>query len=671
MIETAEVIVMGAGVQGASLAFHLAQRGARVIVVERETVAAGATGRSSGFVRMHYDLASDARLAWASFPYFDDWPAMVGHGDCAFVRTGFLQIMPDDLADNARANVATQQAIGIDTHVVGPADVADLVPGIATGDFALAVHEPRSGYADPSGTAAGFLAAARALGARVVQDCPAIRVLVEGERVAGVETTRGRFGAPIVVDVAGAWAAALARTVGVEIPVQTWRHDTAYFGLPAGRTSDFPIVIDEINEVYFRPEGHETMLVGLEGGNDTGGSPDRPLSSPRPDLVEDMVRRVCARVPWMADGTLRSSHGGQDGITPDQHGILGQAGPDGFYLACGFSGTGFKTAPAIGRCMTELILDGRATTVDIGAYSVERFAAGRPLVGEHPVSTAVALMADPTETAAARRARLEDTFAREDDFGVVLILILLTIVSFAAANGAIGQLVSVALSGGTLLFVLHTAGARKRPFRIAAVIVTLAVLGTAIALIAGDAQIGRSAASLVGLLLAVVAPLVILRRIVMSPRITVRLVFGALAIYLLFGLAYAYLFPLISILTDAPFFVQTATPESIDYAYFSYTTLATIGYGDFTAATSVGRMIAVSEGLVGQLFLVSAVALLVGNVGRTLRPSPPTDAPPAVRRGGHSARTMTASPSRSASRSDFGGLMVTPWPLADEPRPAT
>ena len=221
-----------------------------------------------------------------------------------------------------------------------------------------------------------------------------------------------------------------------------------------------------------------------------------------------------------------------------------------------------------------------------------------------------------------RRARLESALSREDDFGVVLILILLTIVSFSAAAGAIGQLVSVGLSGGTLLFVLHTAGARKGTFRTAAVIVILAVLGTGIALVAGDDEIGRSAASLVGLLLAIVAPLVILRRIIVSPRITVRLVLGALAIYLLFGLAYAYLFPLIAIVTKTPYFVQTSTPESIDYAYFSYTTLATIGYGDFTAADSLGRMVAVSEGLVGQLFLVSAVALLVGNIGRTLRPMP-------------------------------------------------
>ena len=127
------------------------------------------------------------------------------------------------------------------------------------------------------------------------------------------------------------------------------------------------------------------MLVGLEAGNVVGGSPDRPLASASPEIVEDMVRRVCARVPWMADGTFRTAHGGQDGITTaDQRPILGRAGPDGFYLACGFSGTGFKTAPAVGACLAELILDGAATTVDISGYALERFESGRLLVGDHP-----------------------------------------------------------------------------------------------------------------------------------------------------------------------------------------------------------------------------------------------------------------------------------------------
>ena len=387
MTQTADVIVVGAGVQGASLAFHLARRGTRVIVLERGSVAGGATGRSSGFVRMHYDLESESRLAWASFPYFRDWAEVVGEGDCGFVRTGFVQIVSRALVDNLRANVATQRRIGIETGLVGPAELAALVPGMVTDDIEVAAYEPGSGYADPTGTAAGFLAAARRHGARLAQGCRVDAIAVEGDRVTGVTTGRGRFDAPVVVDAAGAWAGELAATAGVRVPVQAWRHDTAYFGLPDGRTSDFPIVIDHIGSVYFRPEGRELMLVGLETANEVGGSPDRPLAGIHEGSVDEMIERVCARVPWMEAGTFRTAHGGQDGITPDQRAILGGAGPDGpdgLYLACGFSGTGFKTAPAIGACIAELILDGRTTTADISDFALARFAEGRHLVGEHP-----------------------------------------------------------------------------------------------------------------------------------------------------------------------------------------------------------------------------------------------------------------------------------------------
>ena len=262
---------------------------------------------------------------------------------------------------------------------------------------------------------------------------------------------------------------------------------------------------------------------------------------------------------------------------------------------------------------------------------------------------------DVTVARARRWSRLEGSFAREDDFGVVLVLILLTIISFSASAGEISEMVSVALSGGTLLFIMHTAGARKRIYRVAVVTVVLAVLGTAIALALGDDELGKSAASLVGLLLAVVAPLIILRRILTASTITIRLVLGAMCVYLLLGLAYAYLFPLVATLTGTPFFVQTRDPAAIDYAYFSDTTLATVGYGDFTAATSVGRMIAISEGLVGQLFLVSAVALLVGNVGRAMRPRTSADA------GG----PASAAPSASSAAPE--AFEPTALPPAAEP----
>jgi sarcosine oxidase, subunit beta len=204
MIERADVIVVGAGVQGASLAFHLAQRGARVLVLERDTVAAGATGRSSGFVRMHYDLESESRLAWASLPYFREWADRVGAGDCGFVLTGFVHVVPAQLADALRANVEMQQRIGIDSRVVSPAEIERLVPGAVTEDIAVGAYEAASGYADPAGTAAGFLTAAGRLGARFIRDCRVESVLVEGGVVVGVATSRGRFAAPAVVDVAGA-----------------------------------------------------------------------------------------------------------------------------------------------------------------------------------------------------------------------------------------------------------------------------------------------------------------------------------------------------------------------------------------------------------------------------------------------------------------------------------
>jgi hypothetical protein len=213
---------------------------------------------------------------------------------------------------------------------------------------------------------------------------------------------------------------------------------------------------------------------------------------------------------------------------------------------------------------------------------------------------------------------LRMALARTDDYGIALLLILATIIVLAAAWGPMAELISVALTGGTLLFIMHTSDVRGPAFRLAAFFVGLAVLGAATEL-AFDTDAYALTASLFGLVLAVVAPLVIVRRMAMSPTITFRLVLGALAIYLLIGLAYSYLFPVIARFSGQPFFVETTTPGSAIYLYFSYTTLATIGFGDFTAATNLGRMITVSEGLVGQLYLVSVVALLVGNIGRAMR----------------------------------------------------
>ncbi|MDP9468405.1 MAG: FAD-binding oxidoreductase [Chloroflexota bacterium] len=382
MSETADAIIVGAGVHGASLAFHLAERGMHPLVLERAVVAAGATGRSSGLVRMHYDVEAEARLAWRSHAYFSDWTARVG-GECGFTTVGFLQMVPPEEVAALRANTTMQQRIGIPTEIVDADAVRRLLPGIEIADEQVAALEPLSGYADPTQTAASLMAAAVARGARLIQGCAVTDVRLAGERVVGVDTSRGSFDAPIVVDAAGAWAGRVAAMAGVELPLTVWRHDIAYVRRPPD-IPRHPAFIDFENSFYARPEGESLTLVALEDGNPISGDADAPVDAAAPGFIEKAAERVVRRLPEFARAGLHSAHSGQDGITPDQHPIMGPAGPDGFWLDCGYSGTGFKTAPAIGASLAQLISEGVAANDDLAIYRLERFAAGEPIVGEHP-----------------------------------------------------------------------------------------------------------------------------------------------------------------------------------------------------------------------------------------------------------------------------------------------
>ena len=381
MTDTADVIVIGAGVQGASLAFHLASRGASVIVLEKATAASGATGRSSGLVRIYYDLLAEARLAWESYGWFADWEARVG-GECGFTRTGFAWIEPAERLERVRANSASHRALGVDSSVLDADGIRELFPALEVDDE-VAAYEPASGYADPFMTAAGFLSAAKQRGARLVPGAEVGAIRTAGGRVIGADTNRGPVDAPVIVDAAGAWAGHVASLVGLDIPIRVWRHDTGYLGVPSTVARPIPVVIANANGMYFRPEGSDMVLIGLEDDNQIGGSADRETSEARPDFRDRAAERIIRRVPSLIDGTFRTSHSGQDGLTPDQRPMLGAMGPDGFYLDCGHSGTGFKTAPAVGLGMSELILDGASSTVDLAPFAPRRFAEGRPLVGEH------------------------------------------------------------------------------------------------------------------------------------------------------------------------------------------------------------------------------------------------------------------------------------------------
>jgi sarcosine oxidase subunit beta len=382
MSNTADIIIIGGGIHGASLAFHLGRCGMKALVLEKKVLASGATGRSSGLVRMHYDLEPESRLAWKSFEYFRNWKEIVG-GDCGFTRTGFIQLVPEKDEEALRNNILMHQKIGIPSLLVTPDDVKRIAPHFRTDDFSIAAYEPESGYADPNAAATSLMDAAKRLGARLIQDCAVLDIQLASGKVTGVSTTQGEFSTPIVVNAAGAWTKEVAAMVDVELPITTWRHDVMYVKNPASLPEHSPAVIDNIHSMYFRPETGGLTLVGLEDNNPLGESADGYTDRAQPGFVERAIDRICKRIPAMEAGDLHSDNGGYDGISKDLRAVLGQIGPEGFYCQCGFSGTGFKIAPAVGLCMSELIADGIAKTIDITPFDPNRFARGELLKGEN------------------------------------------------------------------------------------------------------------------------------------------------------------------------------------------------------------------------------------------------------------------------------------------------
>ena len=382
MTQTYDAILIGAGVIGASLAFHLADRGLKTAILERRVSASGATGHSSGLVRMHYDLAAESELTFVSYKnYFRNWRERVG-GDCGFMNTGFLQIAKREHEDKLRGNVANQQRIGINTSVISAAQVKELFPDLITDHFDSAAYEPDSGYADATLTTNSFLEAAKRNGATLVQNCEVTAIHSAGGRVTGVSTTKGDFDAPILINAAGAWAKQVAGLADIDVPLETWTHDVAFLHRPPS-LGKFPAAIDDVINCYFRPEGSALILAAGEDESLRGEPPDAEDQTPTPTFLEKLIDAMVQRIPKIEESGLHSIHVGRDGITPDQRSIYGASGLDGFYLACGLSGTGFKTSPAAGASLVELILDGVPQTVDITPFRFERFAEGKLIEGEY------------------------------------------------------------------------------------------------------------------------------------------------------------------------------------------------------------------------------------------------------------------------------------------------
>jgi sarcosine oxidase subunit beta len=383
MSQTADVVVIGGGVNGVSIAYALAARGAKAVLVEKGALASGASGRSSALVRMHYTNEWDARLAWASFPVFRNWTELMG-GPGVFTHTGFVNVVAPQFSEHLRLNVEMLKGIGVNTTAITGAELRELQPFANVDDIGAAAYEPDSGYANPAETVEGFRRRAVELGARVLQWTAVTRVVRQESRVTGVETSAGRIDAGSVIVAAGAWSRRLCAEIGLELHARPKAIDTVAVTRPPELASGHMVFIDNVQGNYFRPESGGLTLVGVPC-QEWDIDPDT-LQTGLPSEAADVGAQLLThRIPAMERATLSRGYRAFDGYSADRHAILGRVdGIDGLYLATAFSGSGFKIAPAVGRCMAELVTEGRAKTVDIEPFSIRRFAEGRTVEGPYP-----------------------------------------------------------------------------------------------------------------------------------------------------------------------------------------------------------------------------------------------------------------------------------------------
>ena len=383
-----DVIVIGAGVIGCAIAFHLAALGQpNVLVIDRLAIGAGTSAQSSGILRTHYSVPQNVELARRSFAAFERFAHYVddAEADAGLVKCGYLIAAPEGPRLAAlRAALAQQQAMGIPLQLLDARQAAERLPIARFDDAALIGFEPEAGFADAYLVATGFARAERRRGVRFLEGVAVQGLLRDGQRITGVQTTRGRIEAPLVIGAQNIWTAELAAWTGIEMPVKPERHRVfAFESAAAPYTQAMPVYKDlgSPGMLYCRSYGGRQMLVSEGIAGEVLATPDIEQADIPMDAVIEVGEQVAGRFPAYAEAGLASSWTGVYDVTPDWNPVLGPLpGLDGLLVAFGFSGHGFKLSPAIGRLMAQLAL-GLRTDVSVEPYAIERFGQGRLLTG--------------------------------------------------------------------------------------------------------------------------------------------------------------------------------------------------------------------------------------------------------------------------------------------------
>ena len=375
---TADAVIIGGGVMGCSIQYNLAERGlTNTLLLEKDVLASGSTSRSQAILRMHYSNEVTAQMAWQSLSVFRDFEHIVG-SPSGYVRTGYFIIVREQDRAALEQNIAMQRALGIDADVVSVEDAREIAPMMAAqGDEAFA-YEPQSGYADPYSVTTGYARRAREMGARSLTGTPATGIETTGGRVSAVHTAEGRIETPIAVVATGPWSPAFLPEIGVDVPLDTVRHQVMMLRRPEDAIPEHPIMGDVVNDFSARPDAGNLTLVGV-GEQESVGPEEYNQGVDMPD-VERTFQALVRRMPAMSHALFRGGWSGLFTITPDWHPVMDRVeGVEGLYLAVGFSGHGFKLSPMIGVAMAELITQGQATTIDVSMLNLKRFERGELL----------------------------------------------------------------------------------------------------------------------------------------------------------------------------------------------------------------------------------------------------------------------------------------------------
>jgi sarcosine oxidase subunit beta len=376
MAQTCDVLVVGGGVIGASIAWSLARRRVgRILVLEKSFLGAGSSGKSGAILRQHYSNRLTAAMAQKSLRVFEHFEDVVG-GPPVFTRTGMVIVVNQRDRAGLEANLAMQRELGIDTRLVSGQELAERDPNARLAEDEVACYESEAGYVEAVQVVASYAEGARRAGADVLLGVEVKNVLVEGGRFVGVDTNEGRYEGRTLVLATGAWTAPLARSAGFRLPVQACRTQVALFRRPTDFGRAGPVYGDFVQGIYFKPTHGDMIHAGSLAGEEINSpvDPDAYDESADGDWLPQVRQRLGRRYPAMHRGYGRGGYGALYGITPDWHPILDRLpGVEGAYCAVGFSGHGFKMSPVVGQLMAELVVDGRAGTLDVTPLRLGRF----------------------------------------------------------------------------------------------------------------------------------------------------------------------------------------------------------------------------------------------------------------------------------------------------------